>query len=167
MADDQFPDSPRVTRRQVMKALAATAVCPMVTGCEFADVDRDDIEVDESSFSIDDTGYEELAEVGGTACHDHGSQETLLVRVSDDQIAAFDRTCPHDQLDMGHCDSSRPAEWDDDQQVLICKWHDSAFEIDGTYRDDLPNEHSDEVPDIQTYPVDFDPETGTGTVFSE
>lgn len=164
--NDDIPDSPEVTRRQVMKALAATAICPMVAGCEFADVDEGEV-VPESTFSVDDPAYADLAEVGGTACHDHGGLEMLLVRTSEDEVVAFDRVCPHQSLDMGPCDSQFPAEFEAEEGVVVCNWHGSRFDTDGTFREDLPHNHNDDVPDLRTYPVEFDPDTGEGSVVTE
>lgn len=168
---DESPSEPtELTRRQVMKALAAAAVCPFVASCEFANVydENGDPDVEESSFSLHDDPYAGLQQIGGKACHDHGGEELLLVRVSDDEIAAFDRICPHQFMDMGECDGeggAAQASWDEDENTITCLWHGSRFDLDGAFLGS--DMHSDDVPDLPTFPVDFDPDTGEGSVFSE
>ena len=151
------------SRRDVIKALAAASVCPMVSGCEFAEV-FDDEGIAESHFSVDDGGYEELADVGGKVCHDHGNRELILVRAGDDEILAFDRICPHQNLDMGPCGgNAAPASWNGDDEQIECNWHGSVFARDGSFVD---GPDPDTTPDLPTFDVEFDPETGEGTVFS-
>lgn len=157
-------DNRHFSRRQVLKSLAAAAVCPAVVGCEFATI-RDGDAVDESRFSIDDAGYGALRDIGGTACHSHGAQPILLVRTADDEVVAFDRICPHQNRDMGDCDGNPlPAEWDDERDILICAVHGSAFGTDGEF---VEGPDPDTTPDIATFPVEFDARSGDGTVFSD
>lgn len=155
-----------VNRRQILKALAAAAVCPLFAGCEFADISNGEF-VSESSFSLSDSGYDALDEVGAMVCHNHGSHPVLLVRVSEDDIAAFDRTCPHENLDMGGCSQAEEpnfVEWDDDEESIVCRHHFSRFSADGSFIDS--DVHNDDVPDIRTFPVEFDPDSGEGTVLA-
>ena len=153
-------DSHLMSRRQALKALAAASVCPLLLNCEFTTV-YDTDGVAETSFSLDDPGLSELQNVGGKACFEHGPSDLILVRADDDEILAFDRICPHANQDMGDCDGNpQPGIWDENQQTLTCRWHGSVFDRDG----DVVSGPSPSA--LQTYPVDFDPVTGEGTVFS-
>ncbi len=154
------PDDPG--RRIALKTIAALAACPLLSACEFVDHDGvDDFELaDSASFDLSEAGFEDLADIGGKACMELGSQELLLVRTADDEIVAFDRYCPHDNRDMGNCGGSQAnAEWDPDDEVIVCQWHNSAFRTDGENTAGPANEP------IQVFPVQFDADSGQGTVF--
>ncbi len=154
------PNDP--SRRAALKAIAALAACPLLSACEFVDHDDlDDFEVsDSASFSLSDEAFGELADIGGKACLDLGSQELLLVRTSDDEIVAFNRFCPHDNLDMGNCEGNQfPAQWDPDDEVIVCQWHQSSFATDG----ENISGPADQA--IEVFPVEFDPDSGEGIVF--
>lgn len=154
-------DELKLNRRQMLKALAGAAICPMAAGCEFAEV-FDGEAVEESTFHINDSGYQNLAEVGGTACHDHGNRLMLLVRTDEDTVVAFDRICPHQNLDMGgNCGDQPRAEWNPNEGVIECQWHGSRFDTDGNF---VTGPDPQDTPDIPTFPVDFDPVAGTGTI---
>lgn len=153
-------DRDLLSRRQALKALAAATVCPLLINCEFVDVFDDDF-VTESTFSLSDPGLEVLEEVGGHACYDHGPRPIILVRVSEDEILGFDQICPHQDLNLGQCSGETSnALWDQDQQQLTCPWHNSVFDRDG----DVVAGPAPEA--IRTYRVEFDPDSGQGTVFT-
>ena len=158
-------DKAEMSRRAVLKALAAVSVCPVLSGCEFIEV-RDVGEfVDQSTFSISDPGLEALATVGETACFDHGARELVLVRASEDEILAFDRFCPHQGQSIGPCGGNPlPGQWDEDQQAITCPWHGSTFNRDGELIVAPSTDPEFEEP-IRVFPVEFDPETGQGAVF--
>ena len=149
-----------LSRRTVLKALAAATICPVVAGCEFVEI-YDDEMVEESSFSLDHPGLESLEEVGATACWQHGAIPILLVRANDDEILAFDRICPHANQNMGECDANpRPAVWHVEDEQLECLHHHSVFDRDGN------NVDGPAIEPVPTFDVDFDPDTGQGTIFS-
>ena len=150
-------DSALMSRRQALKALAAASVCPLLVNCEFVDFHGDLVE--ESTFSLTDPGLEALEEIGARVCYEHGSRDILLVRISEEEILGFDQICPHQDLNLGQCRSdASQALWDQEQQTLTCPWHDSVFAADGSVI-------SGPSPSpIITYRVEFDPETGRGTV---
>lgn len=161
MDDEQ---STSMSRRQVLKALAASAVCPMVKGCEFVEVFDDAEAPPQSEFSLDDPGLQPLQTVGETACFDHGNQPLLLVRTSEEEILAFDRICPHLDQSLGDCEGNPfPAVVDVDGGQITCQWHESSFDFDGNFVD---GPDPDITGDLPTFPVEFDPATGQGTVFS-
>jgi nitrite reductase/ring-hydroxylating ferredoxin subunit len=148
-----------MTRRQALKALAAASVCPLLINCEFVDYHGELVE--ESTFSLSDPAMEALEEIGARVCFQHGSRDILLIRVSEEEILGFDETCPHQDQPLGRCsgDTSN-ALWDQDEQTLTCPWHASVFAADGSVVDG-PSQSP-----IETYRVEFDPQTGEGTVFS-
>ena len=155
-----------VTRRAALKALAAVSVCPVLSACEFVEL-RDVGELaDATPFSLDDPALESLSNVGETACLQHGAQELVLVRVSDDEIVAFNGVCPHQGLPMGDCGGNvSPAHWDADQEAIVCAWHGSTFDTDGELIAPPTSDSGFDEP-IQVFPVEFDPETGEGIVSS-
>ncbi len=159
-------DGNLVSRRAALKALAAVSMCPLVSACEFVEL-RDVGELaDETPFSLDDPGLESLSTVGETACFEHGARDLVLVRKSEDEIVAFNGVCPHQGLDMGDCGNNiRPAIWDADQDAIICDWHGSTFNTDGELIAPPTTEPGFDEP-IEVFPVEFDPDTGEGTVFS-
>ena len=152
-------ESDLMTRRQALKALAAVSVCPLLLNCEFVNFHGEVVE--ESTFSLSDPAMEALEEIGGRVCYEHGSRGILLIRVSKEEILGFDQICPHQDQPLGLCsgDTSN-ALWDQDQQTLTCPWHESVFAADGSVV-------GGPSPDpIETYRVEFDPQTGEATVFS-
>lgn len=162
MSDD---NSTLVSRRAALKALAAVAVCPAISACEFVDVFDTDF-ADATPFSVDDPGLEALDTVGNTACFEHGAHDLVLVRVNEDEILAFNRLCPHQNLDMGDCEGNPfPGQWDPEQQTLTCQWHGSTFNRDGELVE-APGTDPDFDEPVQVFPVDFDPDTGEGLVLT-
>lgn len=189
-------DPQLLSRRAALKALAAVSVCPLVASCEFVELkddddeasttnqssgndqdaghgtngdtggDTDTVPVDGTPFSLDDPELEALSEVGNQACFDHGSQEVILVRASDDEIVAFEQVCPHQGLPMGACgNNTQPAKWDQDKEAIVCQWHGSTFNRDGDLIEAPPTDSSFDEP-IRVFPVQFDPDTGEGYVLN-
>lgn len=184
-------DEHLLSRRAALKAIAAVSVCPLMISCEFVDIhdegenedpggnqsqpnngsstdpENNSEAPDGTQFSLDDPELEALGSVGGTACFAHGSQDLVLVRASDDDIIAFDRTCPHQGFDLRSCSSEMmAAEWDEEEGTITCPWHDSAFDRDGTLVK-APTSDPDFNESIRVYPVDFDAETGEGVVLNQ
>ena len=152
-------DAELMTRRQALKALATASVCPLLLSCEFVDYHGEIVE--ESTFSLSDPGLEALQEIGGSVCYEHGATDILLIRVDDDLILGFNQICPHQNQPLGQCrgDGSQ-ALWDQEEKTLTCPWHESVFATDGSVL-----EGPSRSP-IETYRVEFDPDSGEGTVFS-
>lgn len=150
-----------VSRRLFVGSVASLGLCPLLSACEFVEVF--DAEVGgEAPFDLSEPDFANLATVGGTACIAVGALELLLVRVEEDQVAAFERFCPHQQLDMGNCGSNPlPAVWDADAKHLICRWHRSIFDQDGAVVE-WPDATTPRA--IRSFPVDFDPASGLGKV---
>jgi nitrite reductase/ring-hydroxylating ferredoxin subunit len=149
-----------ISRRVFVGSVASLGLCPLLSACEFVEVY--DTEVGEgASFDLSEADFAELATVGGTACISLGALELLLVRVDDEQVGAFERFCPHANLDMGNCGGNPiPAEWDAQAGHLICRWHRSIFDVDG-------NLVSGPSPrGLRVFPVEFDPATGFGRVLA-
>lgn len=156
-------DSEGMSRRSALKTIAALSVCPLVSSCEFVDHDGvEDFEVAEAAeFSLGDPGLEELGDVGGTACFELGDLEILLVRADDDEILAFERICPHNNLSMGGCDvaEAKAGTWHADEDVLECRHHGSRFDRNGEVVE------GPAFDPIDAFPVEFDADEGEGTVF--
>ncbi len=154
MASDS--DDGHINRRRF---LAGLGLCPLLPACEFVEVFETEAGR-RAVFELDEPRFAALREVGGNSCAKAGAVEILLVRTSPEQVRAFNRFCPHELQDMAKCDDNPlPAEWDADRERLTCTWHGSVFDVDGAVVSG-PAER-----DLQTFPVEFDPETGRGTVF--
>jgi nitrite reductase/ring-hydroxylating ferredoxin subunit len=159
MSDDDL------SRREFVRATGITlAICPFIPACEF--IEFKDTEVgQEAVFDVSDSRFSPLQETGGMTCVSAGALDLLLVRSSGEQIKAFERFCPHQNNDMaGNCpdgDNPFPATINTDEKQLQCNWHGATFSFDGeiiSWPDDSSRER------LETFPVDFDPETGIGTV---
>lgn len=152
-----------VSRRAFVTSVAALSVCPLVTACEFVEVFDTDIE-GEASFDLTQPQFAALAQVGGKACISLGALDILLIRAAEDEVLAFERMCPHQQLDMSECDDNPlPGEWDQENQQLTCRWHGSVFGRNG---DVVTQPTGGTSRAIRLFPVEFDPESGTGRVLS-
>ncbi len=157
-------DSEAMSRRSAIKAIAVLSVCPLIQSCEFVNHDGLESELEATGFSLDDPDFEDLTSVGGTACFALGAVEVLLVRTSEQEVLAFNRICPHNSLSMGPCDSgAQAAQWDEQEEMLVCQWHQSGFDRNGEVVQQ-PTVGSVDEP-LQVYPVEFDAETGEGIVF--
>lgn len=158
-------DAPDLSRRAVLKAIAALTACPLISACEFVDI-KDKELADQTPFSLSDPALAGLEEVGNTACFNHGAQEILLVRANNDEVLAFSRFCPHNNLSMGECGGNPlPGQWDADEQTLTCQWHLSVFDRDGKLVRPPNTDQGFDEP-ISVFHVEFDPATGEGTIFS-
>ncbi len=151
---------PAITRRRFLKQTAITsAAVAALPACEFAE---SFVQGQAFEFDINSATFDALQTVGQAVAFDAGEGETalkvILVRVSDDEVAAFDRICPHANLDMDP-ELAAPLgnEWLQEEQQLKCGWHNSKFDING---DVVPGSPS--ADGINRYKVEFDPATGVG-----
>ena len=163
-----------MTRRKMLKRGAAASAALGLAACgtlpgEFGTVVEQTLDIGPQTFSLDDEGFTGLATVGGLAYWkiEEGDTELelVLVRSADDEILAFDHRCPHQQFGIGPAPDVPEAlvgEWDADNKVIICKWHQSAFEPSGTFREDLSQTVG--TPNIAIYDVAFDAANNSGTV---
>jgi nitrite reductase/ring-hydroxylating ferredoxin subunit len=142
-------------RRRFLGLLAA---CPLFPACEFAEF-FDTEAGPEALFDLADPAFSELQRVGGMACAAAGALEILLIRTDADTIRAYERRCPHSNLDMGPCDGNPlPAVFSVDRGQLTCLWHSSVFNLEGQVVSG-PAERP-----LRAFPVTFDAEAGTGRV---
>jgi Rieske Fe-S protein len=157
------------SRRDFLRvSVGAFVGCPLVQGCEFVEL-RDtgagrpggDGSGDTGSvtFSINDPDYAALATVGGHSCIIFGPIEFILLRASDTEVIAFERFCPHSNLEIGGCGSDGMAvRFNADARQITCIWHGSRFNTDGTVISG-PSPRA-----LQTLPVAFDSASGVGTI---
>lgn len=150
-------------RRFLQAAVGAAFACPALAACEFVELrDADGPARGDAPlpFDLSDPAFAGLAIVGGSACLAAGPVELLLLRAEEDEILAFERFCPHNNLPIAGCGGGGPPlDWDGDRQELRCMWHDSVFARDGArVRGPAPR-------GLRVYPVRFDPGAGTGAVF--
>lgn len=145
-------------RRFFLKAMGIAATCPLWTACEFVEVYDGEV-FEEVPFDLSEEEYGALQEVGGTACIDSGALALLLIRRNEEEIIATERICPHSSLNMGPCGNNPGvAEWDQEQETLTCRWHQSVFNLEGeVVRGPSPR-------GLRFFGVDFDPATGRGVV---
>ena len=156
-ADADRIDRPvRPDRRRALSRLLGGAGCAlaasMLDGCTIVEVfggSGSDVR-----FDLADPAYSALAEVGGMVPVDTGARRLLLVRVGE-QIRAMDRICTHTGCDMS---PARNGVWDQASNSLICTCHSSVFDIEGRVVS------GPAMSDLTTYPVEFDLESGNGTV---
>lgn len=149
-------------RRFLRAAVGAAFACPAIAACEFVELrDTDGPGAGGASlpFDLAEPAFAGLANVGGSACLAAGPVELLLLRADEDEILAFERFCPHNNLPIAGCaGGGPPLDWDGDRQQLRCMWHDSIFARDGA-RVSGPAPRG-----LQVYPVRFDADAGTGVV---
>ncbi|MFP4600585.1 MAG: Rieske (2Fe-2S) protein [Persicimonas sp.] len=149
-----------LSRRIFLQGLGAALSCPLLASCEFVEV-FDAEAGEEVNFALSDPEFAGLEEVGSTACIEAGELDLLLIRKDQQTVIAVERFCPHQELNMGPCDDNpQPAVWDADKQQLTCRWHLSVFDVDGQVVSG-PSPRS-----LRLYPVDFDPQSGQGTVLA-
>lgn len=168
-----------LSRRKFLRGASGAAVtlaaAPLMSACEFVEVYGGNFP-ESVAFDLSDAQFAPLADPGGMAClivegeDDDGNPatlEALLVRDDDDTILAFDRYCPHANLDMSGCDSTPEmfvATWDADARTLTCRWHVSVFDAEGNFLEDESDTSG--VLNLRRFDVEFDPATGQGTMFT-
>lgn len=163
--DDKLLDQPpcvawMMTRRRFLSGMAmSAAMAPLVQACEFAEIFDDDVQTS-VDFDVNAAGFEKLATVGGFGQVSAGAIDILLIREAAGSILAFDRKCPHANLDMADDGkNTAPAVWDAEAKQLTCRWHNSVFSVDGDVVD------GPSMSPLRRYRVEFEEATGLGTVF--
>ncbi|MCA9538735.1 MAG: Rieske (2Fe-2S) protein [Myxococcales bacterium] len=91
----------------------------------------------------------ELADVGGMRAVDTGGAALLIIRVADDQFAAVDRVCTHQQCELGPHRGGRY-----ESGGVVCACHGSRFAPDGAVLQG-PAERP-----LTTYPTTYDAANG-------
>ena len=156
------------TRRAFLKgASVSVAMAPLLSACEFAEVFDSEL-VASVDFDLADEAMAPLANNGGIACIDAGSLELILIREDEDNVLAFDRNCPHNQLSMGPCDAGATmtfGEWLPEERELKCNWHSSFFSAEGVALRGPVMAVAEDARNLTRYNVEFDAATGLGTVF--
>ncbi|MEZ4474616.1 MAG: Rieske 2Fe-2S domain-containing protein [bacterium] len=147
-------DLPLLDRRGLLKLLGCggcALALPSLSGCTIAEVFGG--ATPRSPSTCPRGAYAGLATVDGVAAVDLAGRNVLLIRTAPDAIVAVSRICTHTGCDMA---PDRLGTWDGDK--LICRCHDSHFDAEG---------HVLKGPatrDLASYPVQFDPATGEGTL---
>ncbi|TVR04684.1 MAG: Rieske (2Fe-2S) protein [Deltaproteobacteria bacterium] len=152
------PDSPG-RRRFLAAGLGMAVACPALQGCEFVEVFDTPMAAPGEivNFDVAAPEYAALDSVGGSACLVVGSLDLMLVRVTDDEVIAYERICPHENLPLSGCGGRGPfLDFDAAQQRIRCPFHNSIFDRDGALVSG-PAPRS-----IRAFPASFDPEAGTG-----
>ena len=145
-----------INRRRFLRGLVGcgcAAALPTVPGCTVSEI-YDDPKRGAVTFDLVEAGFEALEEVGGMVSMDLGARKIVLVRRDESEIIALDRICTHLGCDMA---PDREGSWAGD--ALVCRCHGSRFSPLGRVIDGPAST------DLVTHEVDFDPETGRGTLF--
>ncbi len=154
------------SRRAFLKGTAtALAAAPLMSACEFADTYGDQTVDERVDFDVSMSQFSALSEAGGVACAEAGAVTLILLRDQNDQILAFDSTCPHANLDMTECGgtgAAQQATWNASEGVLQCNWHQSQFNTEGQYIGGVIG--GGDVPNLTRFEVEFDPASGQGAV---
>ncbi|MBV71427.1 MAG: hypothetical protein CMH52_08750 [Myxococcales bacterium] len=124
------------------------------SGCTFADV-YGDLGYREIELDLNTSQYTSLQTVGGMADVTEGAWQILAIRLSETEIIALNRICPHEQLEMS---PNIGAVWFDNS--LICPHHGSRFDATGQ---PLPGSLSDQA--IDSYRVEFDAGANKATLY--
>ena len=136
------------TRRDVIRTTVkgGCAIALLSSGaCTFADV-YGELGYREIELDLNSDQYNPLQTVGGLVEVTEGAWQLVAIRLSETEIIALNRICPHEQLEMS---PNIGAVWFDNS--LICPHHGSRFDASGQ---PLPGSLSDEA--IDTYRVEFD-----------
>ena len=123
---------PCVRRREALKVIggATCAIAAIASGCTFSELYGDfageAVEVD-----LELPENEGLKDVGGMIALDVGPVRLNLIRVSETEIIAIDRICPHlgeDMAPLGSFDNAKGVFTND---LLVCTAHGSQFSVTG------------------------------------
>lgn len=150
---------PGLDRRRFLCGLASCGCAVLLAQCTFSEVYT---EAGNATlpFDLSDPTYAPLAQVGGTlgvdVATDADPVKVLFIRRTTDEIVALERICPHTLCDMNPAGGL--GVWDQAEDQLICLCHLSTFAPDGR-KISGPSPRS-----IASYPVTFDPATGTGVL---
>ena len=149
-------ERPAVNRRSFLRGLVGcgcAAAIPTFSGCTLSEIF---VEPKQGAVGFDlvESRFAPLAEVGGMVPIDLGARKVLLVRHTESEVIALDRICTHLGCDMA---PEREGMWAGN--ALVCRCHGSRFSPVGQVIDGPASS------DLVAHEVDFDPDTGRGTLF--
>lgn len=140
-------------RRSFLKLTGAACVVSALDACTYAKIFEPLSEG--VAFDLSDPEFAALSDVGGAVPLDAPGRKVLLVRRSEGEIIAFNRSCTHQGYDLS---PSLFGRWDVSTERLTCLAHQSVFGVDGGVVSGPAGRP------LATYDVSFDAAQGVGRV---